>query len=158
MLIQIKKTHGLDLKYDAERERFHLYDEGGTEIGSAETQAKAELIAKSHSKQKFSRVAIISFGYDHEVIKGELTSYNAEDKSAWVSMEKGSRSWGSGRQKTDLTYGSIHYWEATEANLKLANEIEAMGKEVKRLQAEANKQEEQLEKGINLAYFGIKER
>ena len=140
-------------------ERFYLYDTDGTEIGNAETQAKVEAIAKNHAKQKFSRVAIISFGYNnHELIKGVLTSYNLEDRSAWVSMETSPHTYSSGRQKTDLGSSHLRYWEATEKNLELAEKITRMGLEAKALQAEAGELEKQLEKGIDLAYFGIKER
>ena len=157
-MIQIKKILGLDIKYDEQRERFYLYDEAGTEIGSGGTQAEVEKQAKSHSKQKFTRVAIIRFRSDHVLMKVELTSYNGDDMSTWVSMEKPKGAYGSGREKINLgsSYGT-GYYEATEKNLVIAAEIEAKGKLVKVLQVEAEALKEQLEKRINKEYFGIKE-
>lgn len=159
-MIQIKKILGLDIKYDEQSERFYLFDADGTQIGSESTQAGVEKQAKSHSKQKFIRVAIIGFdSFDQAVLKGELTSYNADDESAWVSMGKDKGGFGSGRQKINLRhkYGTTSYYEATEKNLKLAAEIEAKGKAAKAMEREAVALRKHLEKGINNEYFGIKE-
>ncbi len=136
---------------------FYLIDADGNEIGSATTQAEAEKQAKTYAKQKFSKVDVIQFGYEQKIIRGQLTSYNVDDQSAWVSMEKSRSSYGGARQKVNLR-GSTRYYEATEKNLKLAEEIEAKGREALRVKTEADELKEQLEKNINLEYFGIKER
>ncbi len=157
-MIQIKKTSGLDLMYDEQRQRFILVDTDGTEIGYATTQAEAEDKAKKYSKgeQGFKRVAIIGFDYRNKLIKGQLTSVNTEDESAWVSME-GSEGRSSGRQKTDLRF-STRYWEATEKNMELADKIRVKNEVAATLSSEIEALREQFEKPINKAYFGIKER
>ena len=75
----------------------------------------------------------------------------------WVSMERSKSSYGSGREKINLGYAT-RFYEVTEANLKLAAEIVAKGEAILAFDDEVQVLKEQLEKGINLEYFGIKER
>lgn len=154
MAIKIKEIYGYTLLYDERSKRFVVWDTDGTELANATTQDEAEVKAKTLHKQEFSRIPVMRVVSDGRISRGELTSLNRDEKSAWVSMEKSERTWGSGRQKISLRYDS-GYYEATETNLKTVEDIKAKREIIDGILAEIEGLRDTLDKPINLSYFGI---
>lgn len=154
-MIKIKEIYGFALVYDEYLKRFVIRDTDGTELAYGETQDEAEAKAKILNKQEFKCIRIIKVGDEGRVGRGELTSLNKDDKSFWVSMEK-SDSWGSGRQKVSLSH-MRGYYEATETNLKIIEDIIVKREAADTILAEILSLKETLELPINLDYFGIKQ-
>jgi hypothetical protein len=154
-MIEIKKIHGFKLHYDAERRLFVLIDSEGAEMGFSNTQDEAEDKAKELSKSEFKRIKIIDVYHEGQISQGEITSINRDSLEAWVSMEKSSASWGSGRQKISLRYNNSFY-EATEANNKIIDGIKKHRAIVDQNLNEITELIDKLEKPINTEYFGLK--
>jgi len=154
MTIKIKEMYGYNLSYDERLRRFIILDTDGTELAHANTQDEAEVKAKALSKQDFKRIRIVKVEQEGQMTMGELTSLNKDDESAWVSMEKSSHGWGSGRRKIALAYDK-GYYEATEVNLKIVEDIKAKEESLNHIKAEIKALITTLEKPINMGYFGI---
>lgn len=154
MSIKIKEIYGYKLLYNDRDRNFIIEDTDGTELASAKTQDEAEVKAKNLSKQEFKRVDIIKVEQEGQITMGELTSLNRKDKSAWISMEKSEHTWGSGRQKINLDYHR-GYYEATETNLKILEEIKAKREVLTQIKTEIKDTIAKLEKPIDLNYFRI---
>ncbi len=154
MTIKIKEIYGYKLGYQEGLERFVLEDTDGTELAYGKTQSEVEVKAKSLRQQEFKRIRIIKVQTEGVSNLGELTSLNRDDNSAWVSMEKGEDSWGSGRSKIALHYDHGFY-EATETNLKILENIKGRRETLLQIKSDIDTLIGTLEKPINLAYFGI---
>lgn len=154
MTIKIKEIYGYKLGYQESMERFVLEDTDGTELAYGKTQAEVEVKAKSLRQQEFKRIRIIGVQSEGKVTLGELTSLNRDDSSAWVSMEKNKDSYGSGRSKINLKYDH-GYYEETEANLKILENIKGKREVLLQIQSDINALVATLEKPIDSKYFGI---
>ena len=154
MAIKIKEIYGYNLLYDERLRRFVIEDTDGTNLGHANTQDDAEVKAKALAKREFKRIPIIKIEQEGQSIMGELTSLNRDDKSVWVSMEKSKDVWDSGRQKIGLVY-SEGYYEVTQVNLKILEDIKAKRESLNYIKAEIKDLIATLEKPINMDYFGI---
>lgn len=154
MTIKIKEIYGYTLVYDEKRKTFSIQDIDGTELAYGQTQDEAEAKAKALSKQDFKRIPIVRVEQEGQVTPGELTSLNRDDRAAWISMEKGEDSYGSGRRKISLRYDHSYY-EATEANLKVIEGIKTKREALKLIKAEIEVLIDTLEKPIDGDFFGI---
>jgi len=152
MAIKIKEIYGYRILYDERLKRFLIEDSDGTEMGFGSTQDEAEAKAKALSKQEFKRISIAKVGRDGEVATGEVTSLNKDERTVWVSIEKGS-TW-SGRQKIHLQYGHGCY-EMTVTNASILERVKEKGVELQKVEAEIKSLIEILERPINLDYFGL---
>ena len=157
MNISISEKYGYRIVYDDRTRKFLVLDADGTELAQAPTQDEAEAKAKSLSKQDFKRINILRIPDDGEIVTGQLTSLNKDDNSAWVSMDKGERAYGGGRQKVSLRYDRGYYVE-TENNLKIADEIRRKRAVITQTLEEIKSLKEKLESAINLNYFGLEDR
>jgi len=154
-MIRIKEIWGYTLSYDERLRRFIITDTDSTELAHSEKQDDAEAKAKALSKQEFKRIPIINVSHGGYSARGELTSLNKDDKSAWVSIEKAEGIFGSGRQKINLKYDS-GYYEVTEENLKILDSIIAEREIVDNALEAISSLIGTLEKQLGLGYFGIK--
>lgn len=154
MAIKINEMYGYQITYDQRMRRFLVEDSDGTELACANTQDEAEVKAKSLSKQEFTRIPIARVYIEGRIATGEVTSLNRDEKTAWVSMEKGEDTWGSGRQKISLS-SSKEYYELTGANAEILESIKAKSETLNQIRAEIRVLIDTLEKPINLSYFGI---
>ena len=156
MLTTIKTIYGYKLAYDDRLKRFVILATTGEELAYGRTQDEAEAKAKSLTKQEFKRIPIIRvYGGNGEITAGELTSINRDEETAWVSMEKDSRTFGSGREKISLL-SVKSYYEKTPPNMNIASQLAEKREAISEIRKEIGGLEEKLEKPINLAYFGLR--
>ena len=153
-MIKIKEIYGYKLGYDESQKYFVVEDTNGTELAHDNTQDGAEVKAKALSKQEFKRISIVRVEGEGNVTLGECTSLNKDAEEAWVSMKKEKDGWGSGRQKISLRYNH-GYYEATEANLKILENIRSKREALLQIISDINALKGTLEKPINNKYFGI---
>ena len=154
MEIKIKELYGYELCYDERSRRFVIKDTDGTELGNAPTQDEAESKAKALTKAEFKRIRVVRVQSDGRVTMGELTSVNKDDKEAWVVLEKGEDTWGSGREKIHLAH-TTGYFEATAKNMTVLENIKKRREIINQTLNEIKSLIETLESPINLGYFGI---
>ena len=154
MAIKIKEIYGYQILYDERLKRFIIEDSDGTELGFGSTQDEAEEKAKVLSKQEFKRISVVEVRRGGEVVMGQLTSLNKDDRSAWVSMEPRSGHRRGEREKIHLRSGT-GYYEATITNLQIVETVKEKGVELQKVEAEIKSLIDILEKPINLDYFGL---
>ncbi len=153
-MFKIKEVYGFNLSYDERKRQFIITDTDGTEMGVARNQDEAEQKAKTLSKSEFKRINIFCVKSDGRVMMGELTSFNPDDKSSWVSMEKSVHTYGSGRSKIDLNYDK-GYYEASDSNLKIVEAITAKGLTILQTLEDIKELIATLGCPINTDYFGL---
>ena len=153
-MVKVAQFADYDIWYDATRRRFILTDQEGNEVASGESQTAVEEKASRLRKEGFKRISIIRVENDGEVIKGELTSINRDEQSAWVSMEVPDKAYGSGRHKVTLRYIS-NYYEATESNLTVAEAIKEKHKVIEQTLEEIRLLRATMVNRIDLDYFGL---
>ena len=153
MQVKIGEIHGYQVNYDTSRQYFLVIDTDGTELASAGTQERIEAKAKSLSKQEFKRIPIVFVNSNGRIQAGQITSFDPDDKAAWVSMEntKGRRD--GGRQKVNFAYGGGGYYELTPVNTKIIERIISKVATIEQEQLELKSIIATLEKPINLGYF-----
>ena len=81
-------------------------------------KAKIDKLVKAESNKGFPVEAyrILFSSYEKTIIKGKITSYNAEDESLWFSRDK------SNREKIGTAYGAYVY-PVNEANDALIKQL-----------------------------------
>lgn len=153
----IGEVKGYTMFYDNRNHLFTLRDSEGEEVGSGKTQEEVEEQADKLSKEgyKFPIEAL-----QHSMLylyAGRVTSINPSDKSVRFVRAKveGDRFYGGGHTKEKLRYS--HLYEATEANQKIAGEVANRRAQISQLEGEIENLLCQLEKPINLEYFGLKD-
>jgi hypothetical protein len=150
--IQIGTTRGYKILYDDGRKLFILKDKEGNEVASGPTQVEVEAKAEKLSKLAFKfpipalRVSVLT------LYKGRVTSVNADDRSVYFAYDD--KTYGS-HTKLNLRYD--HAYELTEANAQIAHEVEMCRKQIREIEEKVKTLIGQLEKPIDLAYFGLKE-
>jgi len=152
-MIKIATTKGYTVLYDEKLKRFILEDTEGDEVGSGATQEDVELKAEKLSKQAF-KFPIPALKVSHLALEqGRVTSVNQDDRSAYFAFDdktKGSH------VKLHLAYD--HAYELTEVNSRIYAEVEESRSQIKAIEAKIKSLIAQLEKPIDLSYFGLKER
>ena len=152
MLIKIGTTRGYKILYDDKQKLFILEDADGNEVASGARQDEVEAKAEKLSKQAF-KFPIPALKVNGLVLnKGRVTSVNTDDKSAYFSYDD--KTYGS-HQKLRLRYD--HAYELTEANSGIHEQIEQYRNQIKEIEKKISSLIDQLEKPIDLAYFGLKE-
>jgi len=152
-MIKIGTAKGYTILYDEKRKSFILEDADGNEVASGATQDEVEAKAEKLSKQtfKFPIPAIKVSGLN--LSKGRVTSLNADDRSAYFSYDD--KTYGSHHQKLRLKYD--HAYELTEANAQIAGQVAECGKQITEIENKIKSLISQLEKPMNLSYFGQKD-
>ncbi len=151
-MIKIGTAKGYTILYDERRRLFILQDAEGNEVASGATQQDVEAKAEKLSKQafKFPIPALKISGL--ALSKGRVTSLNADDKSTYFSYDE--KTYGS-HQKLRLRYD--HAYELTEANSRIDEQVEQYNSQIKEIEGKISSLIDQLEKPINLSYFGLKD-
>ncbi len=151
-MIKIGTARGYPILYDEKRKLFILEDADGNEVASGTKQDEVEAKAEKLSKQAFNfpipALKVSGLGLS----KGRVTSLNADDKSAYFSYDE--KTYGS-HQKLRLRYD--HAYELTEANSRIHEQVEQYRSQIKELEGKISSLIDQLEKPINLSYFGLKD-
>lgn len=152
MEIQIGTTRGFTILYDDKRKLFVLHDAEGNEAASGPTQAEVEAKAETLSKLAFKfPIPALKVSY-LSLEKGRVTSVNVDDKSAYFAFDD--KTHGS-HTKVRLRYDKAY--ALTEANAQVAGQVEECRKQITEIEAKIQSLISQLEKPIDLAYFGLKE-
>ncbi|GAJ03748.1 unnamed protein product [marine sediment metagenome] len=151
-MIQVGIVKGYTILYDEKRKLFILEDADGNEVASGATQNEVEAKAEKLSKQAFNFPipALKVTGLD--LSKGRVTSFNADTKSAYFAYDD--KRYGS-HQKLRLKYD--HAYELTEANSRIHEQVEQYRNQIKEIEEKISSLIDQLEKRIDLSYFGLKE-
>ena len=151
-MIKIGTARGYSILYDERKKLFILEDTEGNELASGATQEEVETKAEKLSKQAFKfpipalKVSRLSLS------KGRVTSFNADNKSAYFTFDD--KTYGS-HQKLRLNYD--HAYELTEANNRIYEQVEQYRSQIKAIEDMIESLIKQLEKPIDLAYFGVKD-
>jgi hypothetical protein len=151
-MIKVGIARGCTILYDEKRRLFILEDADGNEVASGQSQDEVEAKAEKLSKQAFNfpipalRVSGLT------LFKGRVTSFNADQQSAYFSHDN--KGYGS-HEKLRLHYD--HAYELTEANAKIAGEVEECHKQISAREEIIRSLMGQLEKPIDRAYFGLKD-
>ena len=151
-MINIGTTRGYTILYDERRKLFILQDTERNEVASSTTQDEVEAKADKLSKDafKFPVPALRVSGLT--LYKGRVTSFNADNGSAYFAYDD--KSYGS-HTKLRLRYD--HACELSEANAQIASQVEECHKQIKEIEEKIRSLISQLEKPIDLTYFGLKE-
>ena len=149
-MIKVGTAKGYTILYDEKRKLFILEDADGNEVASGATQDAVEVKAEKLSKQafKFPIPALNVSGL--ALFKGRVTSLNADDRSAYFAYDD--KRCGS-HQKLLLRYD--HVYELTEANALIAGQVEECREQIKAIEDKIKSLISQLEKPIDLFYFGL---
>jgi hypothetical protein len=150
-MIKIGTARGYTILYDEKRKLFVLQDAEENEVASGATQQDVELKAEKLSKQAF-KFPIPALKVSHlSLEKGRVTSVNADDRSAYFARDD--KTYGS---HTKLRFAYDHAYELTEANRRLYEQVEEYRSQIKQIEEKIRNLIGQLEKPINLEYFGLK--
>lgn len=152
-MIKIGTARGFTIIYDEARRLFVLQDAQGDEVASGATQEDVELKAEKLSKQafKFPIPALKVSGLG--LYQGRVTSVNVDDRAAYFAYAD--KTYGS-HAKLRLPYD--HAYELTEANSRIYAEVAKSREQIKEIEDKIRSLISQLEKPMNLSYFGLKER
>ncbi len=149
-MIKVGIAKGYTILYDEKRKLFILEDADGNEVASGATQQDVELKAEKLSKQAF-KFPIPALKVSHlSLEKGRVTSVNTDEKSAYFAYDD--KRYGS-HQKLRLRYD--HAYELTVANYRIYEQVEQYRGQIKEIEGKIESLIDQLEKPINLAYFGL---
>ena len=156
-MIKIAEVAGFTIHYETREKKFVLIDHEGKRVASAFSQEKLEEKAKALQKQEFKRVPILKLESTGQASPGEITSINIDDMTMWVVLKRQYTD-GSERQVREKERIGSHTgcYEHTEHNLAVAEKIKEQHAIIDTAYAEARRLREQMEKPINLEYFGIK--
>ena len=151
-MIKVGIAKGYTILYDEKRKLFILEDADSNEVASGATQNDVEIKADKLSKQafKFPIPALKVSGLS--LPKGRITSFNADEKASYFAYDD--KRYGS-HQKLRLRYD--HAYELTEANAKIAGEVEECHRQITEREEIIQSLISQLEKPIDRSYFGLKE-
>jgi len=151
-MIKVGLAKGYTILYDEKRKLFILEDADGNEVASGATQNDVETKADKLAKQafKFPIPALKVSGL--ALSKGRITSINADEKSSYFAYDD--KTYGS-HQKLRLRYD--HACELTVANAQIAGQVEECRKQIKEIEEKIKSLIDQLEKRIDLSYFGLKD-
>ena len=151
-MIKIGTAKGYTILYNEKQKLFILEDADGNEVASGATQDEVEAKAEKLSKQafKFPISALKVNGL--ALSKGRVTSFNADERSAYFAYDD--KRYGS-HQKLRLRYD--HAYELTEANSRILEQVEQYCSQGKEIEEKISSLIDQLEKPINLSYFGLKD-
>ena len=149
--MKIKDYRGYEIHMDTEHGRFSLM-EGEDTIAAAHTLKEIEGKAKKRSTTKFTRVPFLKVFQMGNIERGDITSFNHSGREAWATMPDNKYR---KRQKLSLHSGGRDRFEATKANNERAKEIEKHAAVVGAAIAAIKAMEAEMEKPINLEYFGI---
>jgi len=151
-MIKVGIARGYTILYDEKRKLFVLEDADGNEVASGATQDEVEAKAEKLSKLAF-KFPIPALRVSGLVLsKGRVTSFNADDRAAYFAYDD--KRYGS-HEKLRLHYD--HAYELTEANAKIAGEVEECHKQISAREEIIRSLMGQLEKPIDRAYFGLKD-
>jgi len=151
-MIKIGTAKGYTILYDEKGKLFSLEDADGNEVASGGTQDEVEAKADKLSKQafKFPIPALKVSGL--ALSKGRVTSFNADDRAAYFAYDD--KRYGS---HTKLRLNYDHAYELTEANAKIAGEVEECHRQITEREEIIQSLISQLEKPIDRSYFGLKD-
>lgn len=153
METKLGEVKGYTITYDTRDKLFRLKNKNGDEVGSGKSQDDVELKAEKLSKQPF-KFPIVALKVSHlSIEKGRVTSFNADDRAAYFSFDN--KSYGSHMK---LRLGCDKAYELTEANSRLYDEVFKCRSQIKEIEGKIESLIKELEKPINLDYFGLKER
>lgn len=151
-MIKVGTAKGYTILYDEKLKLFILEDADSNEVASGATQGEVEAKAGKLSKQAFNfpipalKVSRLALS------KGRVTSFNADTKSAYFAYDD--KKYGS-HQKLRLKYD--HAYELTEANSRIHEQVEQYRSQIEAIEQTISNLIDQLEKRIDLSYFGVKE-
>lgn len=154
MLANIGEYKTYKILYNDRRKKFIANDEED-EVATATTQVELEKQIDTIVKFKWS---FPINAYDHQgqkVIAGRVTSCNPNDLSIRFARNE-IKGYGSGVSKEHLRYSSIY--EATPANAVIFDRVTTLQEAIVKLEQQAEDWCGKLEKKMDLAYFGLKER
>jgi len=151
-MIKVGTAKGYTILYDILRKLFTLEDAIGNEVASGATQGEVELKADKLSKQafKFPIPALKVGGVTLQ--KGRVTSLDADGRAVYFAYAD--KTYGS-HTKLRLKYD--HVCELTDLNAQIAGQVEECHKQIKEIEEKIRSLTSQLEKPIDLAYFGLKD-
>lgn len=150
-MIKIGTAKDYTILYDEKRKLFILQNAEGNEVSSGATQDEVETKAEKLSKQAF-KFPIPALRVSHLLLeKGRVTSVNADDKSAYFSYDDKTYGHSKLRLKYDCAY------ELTEANSRIHEQVEQYRSQIKEIEEKMSSLINQLEKPIDLSYFGLKD-
>lgn len=155
-MIKVGTTKGFEIYYDENRKLFLLQDAEGNEVASGATQDDVESKAKKLSTQNFKfPIPAFAKGYGRSLEKGRVTSLNSEDRSVYFSYDDKSSFHSHSKLHLGRVGAGYNPFEITEANTQIYAQVQ----ECHNLIEETNLKIEgllgQLEKPIDLVYFGL---
>lgn len=152
-MIKIGTARGFTIIYDERRRLFVLQDAQGDEVASGATQEDVELKAEKLSKQafKFPIPALKVSGLSLQ--QGRVTSVNVDDRAAYFAYAD--KTYGT---HTKLRLAYDHAYELTEANSRIYAEVAKSREQIKQIEDKIRSLFSQLEKPMDLSYFGLKEK
>jgi hypothetical protein len=151
-MITIGTAKGYPILYDEKRKLFILEDAEGNEVASGATQDEVEAKAGKLSKLAF-KFPIPAFKVNGLVLnKGRVTSLDVDGKSVYFSYDD--KKYGS-HEKLRLRYD--HACELTEANSRIHEQVKQYHNQIKEIEEKISSLINQLEKPIDLSYFGLKD-
>lgn len=156
METEITEVEGYRIVYEPRDKMFYLKDADNETVGQGKTQDEVEEQAKKLAKHGFKPVAALKHG-NLELDTGRVTSINIASQSLRFSFDEKKRSrWGveRGAIKCTLRFGSGLY-ELTDHNQSIKEQVDGLSAEIDKLQEQAKGLIKQLDKPINLEYFGL---
>lgn len=151
-MIKITVTKGYTIFYDSSYKVFRLQDAEGDEVASGATQEEMEQKADKLSKQAFSFPIRAIYCSMNTPDIGRVTSINIDKEEVWFASDTNT-GYGS-RQKRRLSASGL--FELSDANNMIISQVEDKRRRMAGLSTEIATLIKQLEKPINLAYFGLR--
>jgi len=151
-MIQVGIVRGFTILYDEKQRLFILKDADGNEVASGATQNEVEAKAEKLSKQAFNFPIPALKVHRSGLSKGRVTSFNADTKLAYFAYDD--KCYGS-HEKLRLNYD--HAYELTEVNSRIHEQVEQHRSHIEEIEQKIGSLIGQLEKRIDLSYFGLKE-
>jgi len=122
--MKVAEYKGYTIEFHENTGEFSITTVNGSYATYAAVKTKIDKVVKAEVKGNFP-IDVVTSGFK----KGTITSYNAEEKKAWVSVVS------EGRQKNSLTdyAGNPRFYKASEVNLKLADEYKTLSDQITEL-------------------------
>lgn len=153
---KLTEYKGYNIEYDTFDKQFHAKDSEGVTVAQATTQVNVEKQVDVIKKSKFKfPIKAMRFRSYASAVEGTITSLNPDDESLRFSSVSGYRQEPSSEK---LTLRNAELFEVTEHNVKLAEEIAELGRQMELLKDKKDALYKQAEKPIGYEYFNLKPR
>jgi hypothetical protein len=143
---KIKEYGEVTIYFDEKEERFKAQNKDGDIIAYSKSLKTLEENLDKERKRKFKRISAYKLeGWGKQIYsKGEITSYNPENKEAWFVSSQGGREKFSASYSIENPNDGVNLYKDSPENLAKLQKLIEIEKQIQDLQSQKSKVRESL--------------